>query len=114
MSAKINVVIIVGEYTKNILPVKSYVRTSEEQNSGLNHPDSSAHVALSLGHWYLIACFIYLFILPSVLGESVATAGARLSVCTLQSVLLVSMAAADGNRASEREVFESDRQHWHL
>lgn len=38
MSAKINVVIIVGEYTKNILPVKSYVRTSGEQNSCLITP----------------------------------------------------------------------------
>lgn len=38
MSAKINVVILVGEYTKNILPVKSYVRTSEEQNSCLITP----------------------------------------------------------------------------
>lgn len=69
MSAKINVVIIVGEHTKNILPVKSYVRTSGEQNSCLNPPDSSAHVVLSLGHWYLIACFIYLFIFAVGLGR---------------------------------------------
>lgn len=38
MSAKINVVIIVGEYCKNILPVQSYVRTSEAQNSCLITP----------------------------------------------------------------------------
>lgn len=38
MSAKINVVIIVGEYRKNILPVQSYVRTSEAHKSCLITP----------------------------------------------------------------------------
>lgn len=63
---------------------------------------------------YFVAYYINLFFVVGILGASAATAGARLSVCTLQSVLLVSMAAADGNTASERDVFESNRQHWQL